>query len=44
MPGTAAEAAALLDSFLRHDHQYAEEQVRAADKGEMVGLQGKNMI
>ena len=30
MPGTATEAAALLDSFLRHDHRYAEEQVRSA--------------
>jgi hypothetical protein len=30
MPGTAAEAAALLDGFLRQEHQYAEWQVRAA--------------
>ena len=41
MPGTANEAAALLDSFLRQDHGYAEEQVRAATWGEIAGLQGR---
>lgn len=30
MLGTATEAAALLDGFLRQEHQYAEEQVQAA--------------
>lgn len=30
MPGTATEAAALLDSFLGREHEYAEERVRAA--------------
>jgi hypothetical protein len=33
MPGAAAEAAALLDSFLGREHEYAEERVRAARWG-----------
>ena len=41
LPGTAVEAAALLDSFLRQDHQYAEERARSSQPGEMGRLQGR---